>query len=68
MVKKIKVKSIYLVNLLCDKCGKEMISSGFVIMTAPPQIQYNCECGHSITTSKKYPSIEYEYEENENAN
>ena len=67
MVKRSKVKAIYLVDLFCDKCGSKMSHSkefNFMMFASnPPTLKYECECGHTTTTTTSYPHFEYEYEE-----
>lgn len=60
MIKKTRVNT-YFIELICDKCGEVMKSSGMTLMSNPPQYKYICSCGNSVTTNKHYPHLDYEY-------
>lgn len=68
MLKKRKIKAIYLKEAICDKCGSPMESTGMVLSTWPEQYPYKCmneDCdGHEIFQSYDCPGqVEYEFEE-----
>ncbi len=47
---------------VCDACkGGEMVFSGYVLTSNPPQYGHCCEsCKHECAFDKKYPVITYE--------
>ena len=52
----------FILNLLCDKCGSQMVFKGNGLMTYPPKFPHICmECGKEVITDKIYPATEYEY-------
>lgn len=66
MLKKRKVKAIYITEGVCDECGGRMNSTGMCLTTYPAQYPYKCEdCGHSETywEYNKPGKLEYEFEE-----
>ena len=70
MLKKRKVKAIYLKEAICNKCGSRMESTGMVLSTWPPQYSYQCsnkDCdGHETFLGHDCPGqLEYETEEDE---
>lgn len=66
MVKKRKIKSMYLVQIVCEKCGEPM-NCTYTLCSYPPQYCYECaNCGTTLRTPTKDGSIEYEFEEEEN--
>lgn len=70
MLKKRKVKAIYLKEAICDKCGSPMESTGMVLSTWPEQYPYKCtneDCdGHATFLEGELPGkLEYEFEEEE---
>ena len=70
MLKKRKVKAIYLKEAICDKCGSPMESTGMVLSIWPEQYPYKCtneDCdGHEIFWGYDRPGqLEYEFEEEE---
>lgn len=58
---KVEVKT-YKTYLRCDSicCRCIMEFTGVVYATNPVSYQHKCPCGHTKTTSKKYPHITYE--------
>lgn len=71
MLKKRKVKSIYITQAICDKCGGELISTGICLTSYPAQYPYKCsnpDCnGHETFYEYERPGrLEYEFEEEEN--
>lgn len=72
MLKKRKVKAIYVKEAICDKCGSPMESTGMVFSTLPEQYSYKCtneDCdGHETFWSYDCPGqVEYEFEEEKDA-
>lgn len=70
MLRKRKVKAIYLTEAYCDKCGSPMESTGVVLTTYPAQYPYVCtnkECdGRAVFWANECPGkLEYEFEEDE---
>ena len=70
MLRKRKVKAIYMIEAYCDKCGSPMKSTGMVYATYPEQYPYVCtnkDCdGHEVFWADKRPGkLEYEFEEGE---
>lgn len=73
MLKKRKVKAIYIKEAICNKCGSPMESTGVVLSTWPEQYPYTCtneNCdGHETFWSYDCPGqLEYEYEDEEENN
>ena len=71
MLKKRKVKAMYITEAICDKCGGRLVSTGICLTTYPAQYPYQCEnpeCdGHATFWEYERPGkIEYEFEEEEN--
>lgn len=61
MEKQIEVKQVK-VKYTCDNCGEgEMLPTGYVLASCPPQYPHTCsnKCGYCKNFKKKYPSIEY---------
>lgn len=65
--KKVKC-DVYIVKMICDKCGKgEMIESDDSILTYPPQFPHMCNnCGYTATYRCRYPHTKLEEEGQEN--
>ena len=68
MLKKRKVKAIYVKEAICDKCGSPMESTGIVLFSWPEQYSYKCtnkDCdGHETFWAYDRPGqLEYEFEE-----
>lgn len=66
MLKKRKVKAIYIKEGVCDECGGRMVSTGVCLTSYPAQYPYKCEeCGHPETYWEydKPGQLEYEFEE-----
>ena len=62
-----KVQPIEL-RLYCDQCGQEMVdlNEGVALTVFPPQYSYKCNsCGFEMLSSFKYPTIIYEYVDDE---
>ena len=52
----------FVLNLLCDECGGQMVFKGDGLLTYPPKFTHICmECGKEVITDKVYPATEYEY-------
>jgi DNA-directed RNA polymerase subunit RPC12/RpoP len=52
----------FILNLLCDECGGQMVFKGDGLLTYPPKFPHICmECGKEVITDKIYPATEYEY-------
>ena len=52
----------FVLNLLCDDCGGQMVFKGDGLLTYPPKFTHICmECGKEVITDKVYPTTEYEY-------
>jgi hypothetical protein len=71
MLRKRKIKAIYMLEAYCNKCGSPMVSTGMVYSTYPEQYPYACtnkECdGHETFWAYERPGkFEYEFEEDEN--
>ena len=70
MLKRKKVKAIYLKEAICDKCGSPMESTGMVLDTWPGQYPYKCSSkgcdGQETFWSYDRPGqLEYEFEKDE---
>ena len=64
MIKKREVKSIFIIEGICDKCGGHMVSTGECLTSNPPQYPYECEhCNHReiYYDYNKPGKIEYEF-------
>lgn len=64
MIKKREVKSIFIIEGICDKCGGRMVSTGECLTSNPAQYPYECEhCNHKeIYYDYNRPGkIEYEF-------
>ena len=64
MVKKREVKSIFIIEGMCDKCGGRMVSTGECLTSNPAQYPYECEnCSHrEVYYDYNRPGrIEYEF-------
>ena len=60
-IKKQEVKT-FVLNLICDECGGEMVFKGDGVLTYPPKFPHICtKCGKEVITDKIYPATEYEY-------
>lgn len=73
MLKKRKVKTIYIKMAVCDKCRSELVSTGECLTSNPAQYPYKCSnpnCdGYEIFQEYERPGqIEYEFEEEKDAN
>ena len=72
MLRKRKIKAIYMLEAYCNKCGSPMVSTGMVYSTYPEQYPFRCsnsECdGRATFWAHEVPGkIQYEFEEdNEN--
>ncbi len=56
---KLEVRRVY---LLCDmpSCRGEMVFTGAVLMTSPPQYPHKCKkCGLEQVERRAYPTIDY---------
>ena len=63
MLKRRKVKAMYVTQVVCEKCGEEMCCTQ-VLCSYPAQYCYSCgQCGTSFCTTTKSGTIEYEFEE-----
>lgn len=63
MIQKKKVKSMYMVQIVCEKCGKPMRCT-YTLCSYPAQYCYEClSCGTSTRSTTKSGTIEYEFEE-----
>lgn len=66
MIQKRKVKSMYVVQIVCEECGEPMRCT-YTLCTYPAQYCYECsKCGTSTRSTTKNGAIEYEFEEEEN--
>lgn len=66
MIKRRKVKSMYIVQVVCEECGKPMRCS-YALCSCPAQYCYECaNCGATLRSTTKDGSIEYEFEDEEN--
>ena len=68
MLKRKKVKAMYITEAICDKCGGRLVPTGICLTTYPAQYPYQCEnseCdGHETFWEYECPGkIEYEFEE-----
>lgn len=68
MLKKRKVKAIYVKEAICDKCGSELVSTGMCLTSYPAQYPYKCsnpDCdGYETFWEYDRPGqLEYEFEE-----
>lgn len=66
MLKRRKVKAIYVTEGVCNNCGGHMVTAGVVLDSYPPQYPYKCEkCGWTETYyNYNIPGqLEYEFEE-----
>ena len=71
MLKKRYIKRIYIEEAVCDKCGAQLLSTGFVLTSWPEQFPYHCsnpDCDGSETFygSERPGVLKYEFEEEEN--
>lgn len=63
MIQKRKVKAMYIVQIVCEKCGKPMCCT-HTLCTYPAQYCYGClNCGTSTISTTKNGSVEYEFED-----
>lgn len=64
MLKKRKVKAIYVTQMVCDDCGSDNIVCTHVLCSYPAQYCYKCRnCGATSSSTQKNGDIEYEFEE-----
>jgi hypothetical protein len=52
MLRKRKIKAIYMLEAYCNKCGSPMVSTGMVYSTYPEQYPFRCsnsECDGRAT-------------------
>lgn len=68
MIKKYKVKNIYITKVFCDKCGEELIPTGMCFTTYPAQYPFKCKnpnCdGRTTLLEHELPGkLEYDLEE-----
>lgn len=67
MLKRRKIIGMYMTQVVCDKCGKEMRCTN-ILCSYPAQYCYSCDqCGTSFCTTTKSGTIEYEFEEDKDA-
>ena len=65
MLKKQKVKAMYVTQVVCEECGEEMRCT-HVLGSHPAQYCYKCStCGATDCSTTKSGTIEYEFEEAE---
>lgn len=65
MLKKKKVKTIYITQIVCEKCGGEMQCTD-TLCSYPEQYRYQCsKCNISVTSTTRDGAIECEFEEEE---
>lgn len=65
MLKKRIVKRLVVHQVVCDKCGKEMVCAQ-VLASYPPQYCYCCPtCETGEVSQIKSGTVEYEFEEEE---
>lgn len=63
MIQKRKVKAMYVVQIVCEECGKPMRCT-HTLCTYPAQYCYEClSCKTSTTSTTENGSIEYEFED-----
>ena len=63
MIQKRKVKAMYVVQIVCEECGKPMRSS-YTLCTYPAQYCYYCpDCDTQTTSTTKNGAVEYEFED-----
>lgn len=70
MLRKRKIKAIYILEAYCDKCGSPMESTGMVYSTFPEQYPYACtnkDCDGRCTfwAYERPGKFEYEFEEDD---
>lgn len=70
MLKRRKIKTMYITEAICDKCGAELRPTGICYCTYPNQHEYICtnkECSEKYTFSENnLPGVlKYEFEEDE---
>lgn len=53
------------VRYLCDECGEEMRSFGYIITSHPPKYPHVCANHHKAFLLDTYPSVRYEEETDE---
>ena len=60
MIKR-NIVETYMERLYCDDCNEEMLPSGVVLASNPPQYPHVCKrCGKTENViDKKFPNIEY---------
>lgn len=73
MLKKRKVKTIYIKEAICNKCGSLMESTGMVLFTYPEQYPYvctnkNCDYTETFWSYDRPGQLGYEYEDEEENN
>ena len=63
MIQKRKVKAMYVVQIVCEECGKPMHCS-HALCTYPAQYCYYCpDCDTHTTSTTKNGAVEYEFED-----
>lgn len=63
MLKRRKVKAMYVSQVVCEECGEEMRCT-HVLCTYPAQYCYKCStCGATDCSTIKSGTVEYEFEE-----
>ena len=70
MLRKRKVKAIYVKEAICNKCGSSMESTGMVFSTWPEQYPYkctneNCDGYETFWGHNRPGQFEYEFEEDD---
>lgn len=65
MLRKRKIKSMYITQVICEECGKEMRCT-HTLCSYPAQYCYQCMiCGTTDCSIIKSGTIEYEFEEDD---
>ncbi len=72
MLKKRKIKAMYMKVAICNKCGSPMESTGMVLSTWPEQYPYkcmneNCDGYETFWGNDRPGQIAYEFEEEKDA-
>ena len=68
MLRKRKVKAIYINEVICDECGRPMEDTGRIALTNPAKYIYQCLHCFRIDYLREDKKWEIEYEEEEISN
>ena len=65
MLRKRKIKAIYINEVICDKCGRPMEDTGRIALTSPAKYIFQCLHCHEIGYLREDQKYEIEFEEDD---